>query len=355
MKYQKLGLGLTSVSLLAVLTGCGFKLDESMLSKDDGIWKITQGDKTIVCQFSKGGTAKEAETSDALNMETTHYTISKTDDGFDLNLGTMTISVPKKDQKEDQFTGKAYGEKVTFVREDKEYLKGLEKSQQEREKKEAEEKKKQEEQEKKERDAVFAKVAKSLTASGDNGQGSIKTDDIDLTKFTSDNNFDSSDITYSIKNDGHLKNGEKTTFTVNQNGEEIYQTEITVSGLTEYAKKASDVKNLDELKKALLKEARENSSDVVKQAYFYYPSTGEFSLLYENQSEFLGDKQIDIKGVKTEELSIDENGKVKIPDTRSIGYEDVSEYNLDAGSAEVDEKWNDAVAKLKRNGAEEIK
>lgn len=350
MKYQKWGLGLTSLGLLAVLTGCGFKLDESMLSKDDGIWKVTEGDKTIVCQFSKDGTAKEAKATNVLNMETIHYNISKTSDGFDLNLGMFSISVPKKDQKEDQFTGEFRGSKVTFVREDKEYLKDLEKSQQEREKKEAEEKKKQEEKEKKERDAVFAKVAKSLTASGDNGQGSIKTDDIDLTKFTSDNNFDSSDITYSIKNDGHLKNGEKTTFAVNQNGEEIYQTEITVSGLTEYAKKASDVKNLDELKKALLKEARRSNSDVIKQAYFYYPDTGEFSLLYEEETDI---SNIIVDSVKTKELSIDENGRVKIPDGSDTNSEGIYEICPDSSSA--DEKWDEAVAKLKRNGAEEIK
>lgn len=140
MKVKTLLTGATSAALLFLLAGCGFKLDNAMLSKDGGIWTSNIGG---TYQFSDDGKVSLYDNKEKVAEGT--YSVSDTDNGYELTLdtagsklgvanGSMTIEVPKKDQKSDEFKGEAKvsagigalkgesSEAVTFKKENKDYL-----------------------------------------------------------------------------------------------------------------------------------------------------------------------------------------------------------------------------------------
>ena len=116
---KKMGLGLAATTLLFALAGCGFKMDASMLSKDGGVWKMSN---VGYAQFNEEGEGTLYSSSKE-KMGTFSYEVADKKDDYQLTLDpqftgndsafdldgdllSMTVTVPKKDQSNDEFTGK---------------------------------------------------------------------------------------------------------------------------------------------------------------------------------------------------------------------------------------------------------
>lgn len=113
MKLNKLVTGVATTGLLLLLAGCGFKLDNKMLSADGGVWSVSQGH---YYQFTQDGDVSIYE--DGSKVSTGTYSVSDNKDDYELTLdlkgehlgavtSKMTIDVPKKDQKSNEFKGTA--------------------------------------------------------------------------------------------------------------------------------------------------------------------------------------------------------------------------------------------------------
>lgn len=116
MKKKKLLCGLGSTALLLMLAGCGFKLDDQMLSKNGGIWKSSSGE---ILKFSDNGNVTLYDSSKK-ETGSGSYSVSESDDSYTLKMnvkdstvgvvsGNYTVEVPKKDQSNKKFSGTVKG------------------------------------------------------------------------------------------------------------------------------------------------------------------------------------------------------------------------------------------------------
>lgn len=120
MKKQ-IGIALASVGLLAMLTGCGFKLDDKTLSADGGVWKVTcDGDESIY-QFDSDGKLDMYD-EDGKSYETNlSYSVKEVDDNFELMIGNNKITIPNTQDK-DSFSGQSEYNVYHFTKEKQDYL-----------------------------------------------------------------------------------------------------------------------------------------------------------------------------------------------------------------------------------------
>lgn len=103
MKKGLLGIVLCSL-MLFTLSGCGSKLDKTLLSEDGGEWKVSVGNTKYEAQFDSDG---EGEWDDIA----CEYTILDNDNNYTLKIKsddfdhTLKIKVNKNDISKNSFTG----------------------------------------------------------------------------------------------------------------------------------------------------------------------------------------------------------------------------------------------------------
>lgn len=355
------------IAPLLFLTGCGFKLTDDILCEDGGIWKMKENSDSYIVIFKKDGTASISDANNVLESNHVSYTIDKNNEGYELNLDGEMIDISKKDQKEGYIHGSLDGENITFQKEDKKYLNHLKKSQQIAKQKEEEKERKHKEEINSNRKSVFSKVISSFKANGLNGEGKIDTKGIDVENF----NVDDKDLeienpkglTFEISNNGKLKNNEQATVIVLDNGSQLYEQKITISGLTEYAKSVSDIKNIEDVKKKMdaLCNKKTDDQKILRKAYFYYPTEGKFSMIYEAEStDEYTEGDISFDGFLTNSGIPFKDGKVSFPElnednTQSEDLPSTSFFITIQDKEERDETWNKAITALTKRGGEEFK
>lgn len=357
---KKITASLSTATLLLVLAGCGFKLDDKMLSDDSGIWKMKWENHIYIAQFHNDGTVKVSDMNNVLQSKTQSYSIDDNKESYDLTIGDMTLTVDKKDQKDDEFTGKYQEDKVTFTKESSSYLKDLEKKEKIEQEEKAKEEKKAKEQLAQNRKSVFEKMIAAMTPEGLNGEGTIDTENMSVDNFNSENKnleLSSSEVEFDIPNNDHLKNGETVDIRVLDNGNEIYSQKVKISGLTEYAKNTKAIKNLDEVKQLLNKIADKQTKDsgINKKAMFYFPSDGKFAIAYiTSKDEF---DQFSAADYITEEGLAFKNGKVSVPKFKRDGEDGFTLDNFDTDISDNDEEkvWQQIIKKIKKSGGVEFK
>lgn len=353
---------LSTGALAFLLTGCGFKLDDKLLSDDGGVWKVEfVGEDDYMVKFDKDGTLKMAPLKDILNSETKSYVVHKTDDGYELTFGDRTLDIGKKKQKEDSFTGSCDGTTVKFTKEPASYLTELEK-------KEKLAKKKRDEQERKEKEArekkinanrkeVFSKVIDAFTIEGIDGKGFIDTNDIDVKRFNKDDkelDLSGEKLTYDVPHNKSLKNGETINIRILNSGDVVYQQKLKISGLKKYAANLKEIKNMNEVKKNLqtVTDRLTKSEETLRVKGCYYPESGKFGVVYitKNSND---DGQVQSE-ITTTGIGLNQS-KIKIPVSLHDNYEDnfdvMSEFIDCIDKEKEEEAWASAIKQAKKSGA----
>lgn len=364
MKKLKL---IFTITPLLFLAGCGFQLNEDMLCNNGGIWKMKEGEESYIVIFKKDGTAEISNNNNVLESKHVSYIIAKNDEGYELTIDGETIEISKKDQEKNCIYGHVNKENVVFQKEDKSYLNNLKKSQEDAKQKEEEKRQQAQEKINNNRKEIFGKVLSTFKATGLNGEGTIDTEDINISNFNVENKDlgveNLKDLTFDIPNNGKLKNGEKITVIINENGTQLYEQKLTVSGLTEYAKKISEIKNLNDVKKKMDAFCNKKTHDekILRKAYFYYPKEGKFSMIYESESvDEYTEGEVNFNGFVTKE---------GVPFTgKNVSFPDLDENNTELEDApsvtpflnvsekeECNEAWDKFVVSIKKLGGEEFK
>lgn len=120
MKKQ-IGIALASVGLLAMLTGCGFKLDDKTLSADGGVWKVTCDGEESIYQFDSDGKVDTYDKNGESNENDLPYKVKESDDKFELTIGNNKITIPNT-QDQDSFSGQSEYDVYHFTKEKQDYL-----------------------------------------------------------------------------------------------------------------------------------------------------------------------------------------------------------------------------------------